>query len=299
MKLSSKSDKFWLFSSLVSSAVIYLNLVWKSTESIDRLSTESLFWVAILWLLWRRRDKLKLKSNVFATVLGSVLLILTLFKGFSLFWFESKLICFLPFMITLGLALIASGFKGLKQYWQELFFAGFLFFPVSTIIDKLINITVLNAKISSFLLHYVGFNVGSQSNEIFLYLPDLGKFTAIVGYSCTGLSMMVLMLRLSLLLIAFFPLPKKEHILIPLESVGIGFGVGVIRVCILTLLLPEQAKFDYWHGSDGAQIFSTIGIVLFSFFCHFVLTKYNLLDSTQKTEVTEVAEVTEVHNSGV
>ena len=293
MKLLSKSDKFWLFSSLVSSAVIYLNLVWKATESIDLLTTDALFWVAILWLLWRRKDKLKFHSNIFSTIVGILLITLTIVKSFSLLWFESKLICFFPIFIAIGLALIASGVKGLKQYWQELFFAGFLFFPIDTVIDKLINITVINAKLSSFLLHYIGFNVTSQGNEISLYLAELGKFTAVVNYSCTGLAMMVLMLKLSLLLITFFPLPKKEKILVPLEALGIGFGVGVIRVCLLTLVLPDQATFNYWHGSNGAQIFSTIGIVLFSFFCHFVLKKYDLLDSNQ------TAEVAEIQNSGV
>ena len=302
MKLLQKSDKFWLFSSLVSSAVLYLNLVWRTTANIDRLTTESLFWIAILWLLWRQRDKLQFKSSLFSTCFGSVLIVLVLTKSFSLFWFESTLIPLIPIFLAFGLAVIASGFKGLRQYWRELFLAWFLFFPegvLGTLIDKLTHITVVNAKLASFLLHYVGFNVGSQSNQVFLFLPDLGQFTAIVDYPCAGLPMIVLMLRLSLLLIAFFPLPKKECIMVPLTSLGIGFGLGVIRVCILTLLLPEEAKFDYWHGNEGSQIFSTLAIVIFSFFCHFILKKYNLLDYEQKSEVAEFKEVTEVQNSGV
>ena len=299
MKLWQKSDKFWLFSSLVSSAVLYLNLVWKTTANIDRLTTESLFWIAILWLLWRRRDKLNFKSGLFSTCFGLVLILLILAKTFSLFWFESTLIPLMPIFITFGLALMASGFKGLQQYWRELFFAWFLFFPegvIGTLIDKLIHITVINAKLASFLLHYVGFNVGSYSNQVVLHLPELGKFTALVDYPCAGIPMIVLMLRISLLLVAFFPLPKKECILVPIVSLGIGFGLGVIRVCILTLLLPEEAKFDYWHGTEGSQIFSTLAIVIFSFFCHSVLKKYNLLDSVRKSEVIEVKEV---QNSGV
>lgn len=288
MKPWQKSDRFWLFSSLVSFVVLYLNLVWKTTSNIDRISTESLFWAAILWLLWRQRDKLNFKGDRFSTCFGSVLIFLVLAKSFSLFWFESTLIPLLPIFITFGLALIASGFRGLRQYWRELFFAWFLFFPdgvIGTVIDKLIHITVINAKLASFLLHYVGFNVASQSNRVLLHLPDLGNFTAVVDYPCAGLPMIVLMLRLSLLLIAFFPLPKKERLLVPLTSLGIGFGLGVIRVCILTLLLPEEAKFDYWHGTNGSQIFSTLAIVIFSFFCHSILKKYELFDAVNKSEV--------------
>ena len=85
MKLWQKSDKFWLFSSLVSFAVLYLNLIWKTTADIDRLTTESLFWIAILWLLWLRRDKLNVNSNLFSTSFGLVLICLVLAKSFSLF----------------------------------------------------------------------------------------------------------------------------------------------------------------------------------------------------------------------
>ncbi len=302
MKLWQKSDKFWLFSSVISSAILYLNLVWKATADIDKLTTESLFGVAILWLLWRQRDKLNFKSSLLATCFGSVLILLVLVKSLSLFWFESTLIPLIPIFIAFGLALIASGFKGLRQYWRELFFAWFLFFPegvMGTAIDKLIHITVINAKLASFLLHYVGFSVASQSNQVILNLPELGQFTALVDYPCAGIPMIVLMLRISLLLIAFFPLPKKERFLVPLVSLGIGFGLGVIRVCMLTVLLPEEAKFDYWHGTAGSQIFSTLAIVIFSFFCHSILKKYNLLDSAPTSKVKDFKEVTEVQNSGV
>ena len=282
MKILQKSDRFWLFLSLVSFAVLYLNLVWKTTGNIDRLTTDSLFWIAILCLLWQKRHKLNLRSSLFSTCFGLVLIVLVLVKSFSLFWFESTLIPLVPIFISFGLALIASGFKGLSQYWRELFFAWFLFFPVGVLgnaIDKLTRITAINAKLASFLLHYLGFNVASQNNQIFLHLPDSGNFTALVDYPCAGVPMIVLMLKISLLLIAFFPLPKKERILVPLVSLGIGFSLGVIRVGILSLLLPEKAKFDYWHGSAGSQIFSTLAIIIFSLFCHSVLKKYNLLDS--------------------
>lgn len=291
MNLWQKSSKFWLFSSLISFAVLYLNLVWKTTSNIDRLFTESLFWVAILWLIWQQRNQLKLKSELFSSCFGLVLICLVLTKSFSLFYFESSLISVIPFLLTFGLALIASGFMGLQQYWRELFFAWFLFFPdgvIGTIIDRSMHITVINAKFASFLLHYIGFNVASQSDRVLLNLPDVGNFTAVVDYPCAGLPMIILMLRISLLLIAFFPLPKKERILIPLTSFGIGFGLGVIRVCILTLLLPEEAKFDYWHGSNGSQIFSTLAIVIFSIFCHSMLKKYELFDLGNKSGVAEV-----------
>jgi cyanoexosortase A len=267
-------DRGWLFYSAISLAILYLNLTWKTTADLDRLTTESLFWVAILALLWRKRDRLNYNSDLFSSVFGFCLLGIILTKTLSLFWFESTLLPLIPPASALALALIASGCSGLMQYSKELFFAWFLFFPtgvIGTFADKLVHITLLNAKIATFLLYYFGFNVASRGNEVLLSLGEKGTFTAVVEYPCAGMPMILLMLKLALLLVCFVPLTKKQKIVTPLVSLFIGFILGVIRVCILTLMIPEPANFDYWHGSNGSQIFSTLAIVVFSGYCYWIL----------------------------
>lgn len=279
MKISHFSDRIWLFSSLISLSILYLNLIWKTTGDIDILTTDCLFWGAILWLLWKKQNQFCYDSDPISSFLGLLLMGLILAKIISLFWFESTLIPLLPFFTTASLALIASGFKNLRQYAQELFFAWFLFFPTGVIgrsIDTLIHITVLNAKFATYFLYYLGFNVASQGNEVLLSLPERGEFKAVVDYPCAGLPMILLMLKMSLLLITFVPLDKRRRVLVPIVSIAIGFILGVIRVSILTLLIPEQAKFDYWHGSSGSQIFSTLGIFIFSGFCYWIMQRQEL-----------------------
>ena len=61
-------------------------------------------------------------------------------------------------------------------------------------------------------------------------------------------------------------------------SITIGFVLGVIRVCIMTLMIPEQVTFDYWHGAEGSQIFSTVAIMIFSGFAYWVLNRDGLLN---------------------
>ena len=182
----------------------------------------------------------------------------------------------LPFSTAIALALIASGFKGLTQYKQELFFAWFLFFPEGVIghfIDRLVQITLLNAKFATYVLYYLGFDVASQGNQVLLSLPELGEFRAIVDYPCAGVPMILLMLKLGLLLIAFTSLSRSEKLLIPSFSIVLGFFLGVIRVTILTLLIPNGDRFAYWHGSQGSQIFSTLAIAIFAGFCYWILEK--------------------------
>lgn len=274
LKISRLDDRFWLFSSLISFSILYLNLIWKTTGSMDRLTTDGLFWGAILWLLWRRKEQLNYRSDFLSSCLGLCLVGIILFKLINLYWFESVVISLTPVCFAVSLALIASGVRGIKQYWKELFFALFLFFPTDAIghfIDNSIELTGLTAKFSTYFLYYLGFNVANQGREVLLHLPDLGSFKAIVNYPCAGVPMILLMLKLALLLVCFYPFSKSQTIAIPVVSTAMGFMLGVIRVCILTLAIPNKPRFDYWHGDSGSQLFSTIGIIIFAAFCQWML----------------------------
>ena len=43
LKVFRHSDRFWLFVSLIGFSILYLNLIWKTTESIERLTIDDLF----------------------------------------------------------------------------------------------------------------------------------------------------------------------------------------------------------------------------------------------------------------
>ena len=280
-----KSNGFWLLIILSFLGIFHLNLTWKSRENIDHLTTNILFYGAIFWLLWQRKEKINIQSDLFSSLIGLSLLVIIIIKAIYLFSFEYNLLSLIPFGAGISLALIASGFKGLSQYSQELFFAWFLFFPTGVIgnfIDNIVKITVLNAKFATYFLYYLGFNVTNQGNEVLLSLPNLGDYKAIVDYPCAGVPMILLMLKLSLLLISFFPVGKSQCFSIPMVSIAIGFFLGVVRVCILTLVIPEQASFDYWHGTEGSQIFSTLAIMIFFGFAYWVLNRDGLLNPPHK-----------------
>ena len=269
-------DRFFLLSTLIGIAVLHLGLTWKAMGNIDQLVTDSLFWGVILWLLWQKENSLKYKSYVASSFVGWLLLSLVFFKTIGFLEFESIFLSFLPIFTLLPVLLIASGFKGLRHHLQELFFALFLFFPTGAIgylMDRYFKITVINAKVATYFLYYLGFDTVSQGNEVILNLPEIGKFKAIVGLPCAGIPMIVLILRISLLLISCVCLSKKKQILLPSFSLVLGFLLGVVRVCLLTLLIPYQAQFDYWHGDNGSQIFSTLAIVIFSAFCYWIMEK--------------------------
>ena len=276
-----RKNGFWLFIILFLLGVFYLNLVWKTLGDLDSLATNILFYGAILGLIWQRKERIRIKSNVFSSFIGLGLLVIIMIKTIYLFSFEHRLLSLVPFCTSLSLALIASGFRGLGQYSRELFFAWFLFFPegvIGNFIDSVIRVTVLNAKFATYFLYYLGFQVANVGNEVVLSLPNLGDYKAIVDYPCAGMPMILLMLKLSLLLVSFFPLRRFQCFAIPIVSIAIGFFLGVVRVCLLTLVIPETTTFNYWHGAEGSQIFSTLAIMIFSGFAYWILNKDGLLE---------------------
>jgi cyanoexosortase A len=291
------NKKTWAAISIISLGVFYFNLLWKTTGNVDSLTTDLLFYSAICGLLWQRKDSLAFNSDLISSFIGLSLLTALLIKSITLFSFEATLIPLIPFFAAISLALITSGIRGIRQYKQEIFFAWFLFFPpgvIGHLIDRFIPITVLNAKLATYLLYYVGFDASNQGNNVILNLPKLGQFQAIVNYPCAGVPMILLILKLSLLLICFYSFSKQQKIIIPSVSILIGFVLGSIRVCILTLLIPEPTKFDYWHGNNGSQIFSTLAILIFSVFIYWIQTTKDLSSKNQSSNVISQLESSKV-----
>lgn len=280
-------DKIWLLVSWLGVSLIYLSLVWKTTADIDQIITDCLFSAAIAWLLWHKTSRWHCRYPAVASFLGLFLLSLTLIKTFTLFSFESTLIFLLPISAAIALILLVSGFKGFGQYVTEIFLTWFLFFPTGVIghfLNRTFQITVVYAKIATYLLYYLGFQVATQNNEVMLNLPQIGQFRAIVNYSCAGIPMLLLLLKLALIVVACGKLETKQKLFLPLLALGYGCGLGVIRVCLLTLVIREPSWFDYWHGDPGTQIFSTIGVVGFAIFGQWTLNhRQNLTDNQIST----------------
>ena len=243
---------------------------WIISESIDYLILNLLFWCAALFVLWKRRDTLMLESGGISSFFGILLIAWTLLKSLSIHSKYDMLIEFSPFISTLGLFLIASGVKSLKQYWQELIIIFVLSIPVGTLylVDKLIDSSTLAAKFSNFLLWYLGFQVHRQG--VFVILPT-GSIEIYSG--CSGLNLMFLLIKLAIIFILLFRLKLSQKLLVPLIALSIAFILNGVRVTIMAILVASsnQTAFHYWHGDEGGQIFSTTAILIFGIVCQYML----------------------------
>lgn len=262
-----QSTKYWLLAIATGIIAIHITLTGRS-DNIDVFGTSVLFWGVGSVLLWEKKDSLDFESDAVATFVGILVISLVLLKSFSLSGYDIFLRVS-PFISTLGLGLIASGFKGLKQYWQELLIVGFIAIPPGLILN-FINVAPVTAKFTHFILHYLGINVTRQGVHLILEQSSLE-----VASGCTGVAVILQLLGLGMLVLLMFPTNLPQKIFVLIAAIGVGFVVNGARVALMTYLLAYygQKAFEYWHYGDGSLIFSMIAVAIFGLFCWFTVLR--------------------------
>ncbi|MBD2494995.1 cyanoexosortase A [Nostoc sp. FACHB-280] len=250
-----------------------LTIIWKADDD-SHLGMTVLALFAVFSLLGDKKHKLKLESDVISSVLGTVLIGVVLW--YSTHFPPGKLFAVYthvaPFVAALGLSLLASGWQGLKQYWQELviiFFAGVPKVLIFALLD-IKPLSILTAKLSTLMLWYAGFEVALQ--DVYINLPTGGIK---VAENCAGIEWICHLLGLAVIGLLMFPPERKKRIFVPIVAVIIAFIVNAVRVAILAVMAANQNQnsFKFWHVGDGSLIFGVITVILFGIFYWFLLNQ--------------------------
>ncbi|AFZ53389.1 hypothetical protein [Cyanobacterium aponinum] len=124
-----KNKGFWLWAILSALITINLTIFWKM-NNVAHVGMIGLYWLAVYSLLWERRKKIYFQQKLIPCIIGIALIAWTLFVSRSIpTEKESNLLSIAPFIFATGLALIASGFRGLKEFRGELLIIFFLGVP--------------------------------------------------------------------------------------------------------------------------------------------------------------------------
>ncbi|MEG4572796.1 cyanoexosortase A [Microcoleus sp. N3A4] len=263
-----QEPKYWLLG--IASGLIALHLTLTSrTNDTDLFGTMLLFWGVVAFLIWERHESLTLESGVFSSLFGASLIALILLKSSSISGGYDYFIRVVPFLCGISLALLASGTKGLKQYWQELLILAYTAIPPG-LIGVFVDVALLTAKFSAFLLHYLGFEVVRKG--VFLILE---KGSVEVYHGCSGVNAMLQLLGLALVFLLMFPTTTGQKIVLPFVAIITAFLVNAARVALMAVLvsLSQPEAFKYWHAGNGSVIFSMIAVFIFGLFCWFAILK--------------------------
>ncbi|MGL5033801.1 MAG: archaeosortase/exosortase family protein, partial [Microcystaceae cyanobacterium] len=178
-------------------------------------------------------------------------------REISIYWY------FFPLISGGGLALLASGFRGIKQFQRELTLCALL--PIILLGVKLIQlllrslpIPLIYAKSSSFLLWYLGFD--SATKGTFVYVNG---GVVDIAWSCTGINFLLLLFQFSILLLIFSPGLLKNKYFPFIVAVIISYLSSIIRLMIMALVVKDKTTFDYWHGVQGGNLFALLSMVSF------------------------------------
>ncbi len=263
-----KTPQFWLLAIAGGLIAVHLSLIWRLSGDFSRVSISLVYWGAVLSLLWDKRHTLSLKSDIFSSLLGLLFIAFVLLRGWFMTSFDAMFELF-PFMAGLGLAILASGLKGLQQYWQELVIILAFTVPLEFLVAS-IHIATFTAKFATFILSQLGFKVFLQGVNILLPTGAVE-----VNPGCSGVESIVRLLQLAVMFLVMFPTDLAKKFLVPVVAVLVAFVVNSVRVALMAILVAysNQEAFNYWHQGSGSQIFVLISSLVFGIFCYFITQK--------------------------
>lgn len=242
---------------------IHLTITWKR-DYTDLWETSILLWIAVCNLVWKKRNILNLETDVLSNCLGGLVIALVVLESA---YPINKFPYISPAVSAVGLGLIASGFKGLKQYWQELLI---LLFPCAAYVTLifLIDMSISTAKFATFVLWYSGIQVSRQGVDIILPTGVVE-----VNRSCSGLANLLHLWVLAVLFLVTFPIRDHKKILVLIVASFLAFVINGFRIALMAILVAadNQKTFQYWHTGDGSLIFSMTSVLIFGLFCLFLL----------------------------
>lgn len=257
----------WLLGIAAALIALQLHWSWKS-DNADQVSISLFLWSGVLYLLWQKRNTLRLSSGPLPSLAGLFLIALMLARSLWVRVPDDLLVAISPLTSAIGLGLIASGFRGLRQYGREYLLIFVLVIPrvvVATLLEQLLNLNLMAAKVAHFMLWYLGFDVLREGVNVILPTGVIE-----INSACSGLDSMLILLRLAVLFLVVFPTPLSAKFLVPVAAVSLAFLVNGVRIAIMALLVafstPEA--FEFWHQGSGAQLFSLVTMLLFGWFCH-------------------------------
>ncbi|MFN7714259.1 MAG: cyanoexosortase A [Pseudanabaenaceae cyanobacterium] len=267
--LSQRLD-LWLGALLSCLIGINTTLVWRLSQNNDEIAIQTLSWLVVGLLIWRKRCEIKFATSPGAMVIGVLCLSWVFVKSTTVTRYEDMLFILTPLLSLVGVILIGCGFKGLRPFWGELLLAGTLGIPtafVSEAIERVIPINMLTAKFANMVLWYGGLPV--QQEGVFIAVK--GGVGVMVARGCAGLPPIFLLLRITLMFVLVFPeMWRSLKILLPVATF-IAFMSNSVRVALLVLVASNQTAFDYWHDGEGSQWFAVVMVLVFLLFCNWLL----------------------------
>jgi cyanoexosortase A len=261
----------WVLKGLYGSLVLlHLGMIYRISSQIDELLVVGLFWVMLCQRLKTYQQTKQDQTHLLSSLVAFGLIACLVFRSFSLYWFDPTFLNVMPFLIVSAFALLTIGWR-IWSFSIELLFCITLVIPVDLLFSWLekgpgLPVQILTARISSFLLYYLGLPVFSQGTII-----QLPQGSVNVQLACTSLSVLFSLSQIGFLLVLMWPLSRRALLWVFSLTFGLTQLVSVLRVALLAILVDQPSLFDFWHDDQGQQLLSTflilcLGLTYYAFY---------------------------------
>lgn len=257
--------RFWLLGIAAGIVTLHLTLVWQ-LDSDQLLSNSLLLWSGVCYLVWQQRSQfhplslppLKPTPWCLSRTLGLLPIAFILVRSLTLP--NGNFLAVFPLLGAIGLALLAAGLGGLRQFWRELLILSCLALPNLLFLVMSFDISVTTARFTAYLLWYSGWPVMLEGALLYL-----GEGAVNVAGGCSGQEQMFHLMGIGVMAVLIFPFRSRWRWGMVPGAIAIAFVINAVRVYLMTLLVAagNQAGFEYWHDGSGSLIFSMISVGLF------------------------------------
>ncbi len=203
-----------------------------------------------LALLWMRRsqmpgEELRASSRGLAFIaLGAVILLVGgYFRQGSI-----EGVALLPFLA--GVAVVLGGWPALEWSWPSIIFLVFMI-PLPWRIENLLGppLQGLATLVSTFMLQTMGFMAFAEGNVIQLNDGKIGVVEA-----CSGLSMLITFIALSVGMALVVKRPVLDRIVLVLSAIPVALLANIARITLTGVLhetIGVQAADTFYHDLAG------------------------------------------------
>jgi cyanoexosortase A len=261
----------WL---LLAMLVVWQNLwlLFSTQESPKLLLFVLLLWWGALTCMEDRFETLRPSPSPYSLVLGSALLLWSLWRSSQIITLDSVVYVLAPLQ-GLALALLCTPIRRLGEFTQQLLILAFL--PIYPMVNSVGPVTrwleswvsPLTATLAAGWLSTLGLEAVSSGRLV--QTPSGG--VSVAG-ACSGIDQVSQVLAIALIFFLAFPLRRARHRWFLLAAaIGSAVAINTLRIALLALIVSVETPlakgggwwFHFFHEETGSLIFSGINVFLF------------------------------------
>lgn len=240
-------------------------LAWFGLSGLQVADSITLFladWTAFILMAHRHARLGPLNPSRLSQTLGLLCLSLGIVRLFTVGSGDSVAIILGSYLCLGGTYLLFTRLRDIPSCWPEMLVAGIVLLRVgfiATTLDSWLRVTPLTVEIGSWFLYLLGHETLVVGKTI---ATPMGA--VILEWPCTGLMTGGGLIAIATALAFSKPWTRAAKAFIFASGITLAFLAGCMRVVVMSYVVQDIPKFQFWHGTEGFLIFAAVTYSLFA-----------------------------------